>query len=83
MKKLLLILIFLSSNSVFSQSSVKEEMEYVLAMEMVFGGMSYLATQDKFYGPVITECFALFMGLAGLENASLKELGIQSTPYIT
>tara|TARA_B100000315_G_C14595953_1_gene599325 strand:+ start:8235 stop:8624 length:390 start_codon:yes stop_codon:yes gene_type:complete len=81
MKKLLLILVFLFSAQTFAQSTVLEEMGYVLAMEIVFGGMSYLATQEQWYGPAITGGFDLFMGLAGLENAGIKESGTQSVGH--
>tara|TARA_B100000029_G_C17567242_1_gene955453 strand:+ start:86 stop:460 length:375 start_codon:yes stop_codon:yes gene_type:complete len=73
-----MVIIILFSNTLFSQSSFKEEIGYVLVMEIVFSLMSYLVTHSQIYGNIITGFFDLVMGLAGLENASLKELHIQS-----
>ena len=64
-----------------SQSSVLEELGYVLAMETVFTGMSFLGSRQNGWGPAITGGFDLFLGVAGLENASLKESGAQKTGH--
>lgn len=64
-----------------NRTSIWVEMGYVLAMETVFTGMSYLSSRDQRYGPVIAGGFDLFMGLAGLPNASRKESAIQKTGY--
>ncbi|MBL7011115.1 MAG: hypothetical protein ISR82_07820 [Candidatus Marinimicrobia bacterium] len=66
-----------TSSDTVSQINVLEEMGYVFAMETVFTGMSYLSSREQWYGPAITGGFDLFMGLAGLENASIKELESQ------
>lgn len=63
------------------QTSIWEEMGYILAMETVFSGMSYLASQKKGYGPAIAGGFDLFMGLAGIQSASKQKSGIQTTGY--
>ena len=72
---------FSTSTGNNSQSSLWEEMGYVLAMETVFTGMSYLGSRKNTYGPAIAGCFDLFMGLAGLQNASKQKSGIQTTGY--
>ena len=64
-----------SETQVLSQSSVLEELGYILAMETVFVGMSYLASRKQVYGPIATAGFDLFMGFAGLNNASYQEVG--------
>ena len=61
-----------------SQTSLWVEMGYVLAMETVFTGMSYLASRKKGCGPAIAGGFDLFMGMAGLQNASKQKSGIQT-----
>jgi len=70
-----------SSNDKNSQTSIWEEIGYILAMETVFTGMSYLASRKNGCGPAITGGFDLFMGLAGMKNASKQELGIQKTGH--
>ena len=63
------------------QTSVLEEAGYVLAMESVFTGMSYLASQNNRWGPAIAGGFDLFIGVAGLQNASLQKTGVQKTGH--
>ncbi len=72
---------FSTSTDNNSQTSLWEEMGYILAMETVFTGMSYLASRKNRYGPAIAGGFDLFMGLAGLPNASKQESGIQKTGH--
>jgi len=64
-----------------SGSSIWVEMGYILAMESVFTGMSYLGSRKNGCGPAIAGGFDLFMGLAGIRNASKQELGIQTTGH--
>ena len=70
-----------SETQVLSQSSVLEELGYILAMETVFVGMSYLASRKQVYGPIATAGFDLFMGFAGLNNASYQEAGIHEVGH--
>ena len=63
------------------QSSVLEELGYILAMETVFVGMSYLASRKQVHGPIATAGFDLFMGFAGLNNASYQEAGIHEVGH--
>ena len=70
-----------SETQVLSQSSVLEELGYILAMETVFVGMSYLASRKQVYGPIATASFDLFMGFAGLNNASYQEAGIHEVGH--
>lgn len=64
-----------------SQSSIWQEMGYVLAMETVFIGMGFLGSRQNGWGPAVTGGFDLVMGVAGLGNASLKESGVQKTGH--
>ena len=70
-----------SATQIPGQSSVLEELGYILAMETVFVGMSYLASRKQVYGPIATAGFDLFMGFAGLNNASYKEAGIHEVGH--
>ena len=70
-----------SETQVLSQPSVLEELGYILAMETVFVGMSYLASRKQVYGPIATAGFDLFMGFAGLNNASYQEAGIHEVGH--
>ena len=70
-----------SETQVLSQSSVFEELGYILAMETVFVGMSYLASRKQVYGPIATAGFDLFMGFAGLNNASYQEARIHEVGH--
>lgn len=70
-----------SETQVPGQSSVLEELGYILAMETVFVGMSYLASRKQVYGPIATAGFDLFMGFAGLNNASYQEAGIHEVGH--
>ena len=72
---------FSTSTENNSQSSLWEEIGYVLAMQTVFTGMSYLGSRKDTYGPAIAGSFDLFMGLAGLQNASKQKSGIQTTGH--
>ncbi len=72
---------FCTSTDNNSQSSIWEEMGYVLAMETVFTGMSYLASRKNAYGPAISGGFDFLIGLAGIHNASIKESRIQATGH--
>ena len=70
-----------SATQIPGQSSVLEELGYILAMETVFVGMSYLASRKQVYGPIATAGFDLFMGFAGLNNASYQEAGIHEVGH--
>jgi len=70
-----------SETQVLSQSSVLEELGYILAMETVFVGMSYLASRKQVYGPIATAGFDLFMGFAGLNNAFYQEARIHEVGH--
>ena len=70
-----------SETQVLSQPSVLEELGYILAMETVFVGMSYLASRKQVYGPIATAGFDLFIGFAGLNNASYQEAGIHEVGH--
>ena len=58
-----------------------EEAGYVLAMETAFTGLSLLGSRENGWGPAITGGFDLVIAVAGLENASQKESGIQKTGH--
>ena len=62
-------------------SSVWAEVGYVLAMETVFTGMSFLGSRPNRWGPAVTGAFDLFMAGAGVNGASHKEPGIQKTGH--
>lgn len=64
-----------------SQTSIWEEMGYILAMETVFTGSSYLASRKNGYAPAIAGGFDVFIGLAGLKNASKQKSGIKKTGH--
>ena len=64
-----------------SQTSVWTETGYVLAMETVFTGMSLLGSRQNGWGPAITGGVDLFFAVAGLENGSRKESGVQKTGH--
>ena len=70
-----------SETQVLGQSSVLEELGYILAMETVFVGMSYLASRKQVYGPIATAGFDLFMGFAGLNNAFYQEARIHEVGH--
>lgn len=69
------------STDTVAQISILEELGYILAMETVFTVMSFFASREQWYGHAITAGFDLFMGFAGLENASYKESTIQSNGH--
>jgi len=64
-----------------SGTSFWVEMGYILAMKTAFTGMSYLSSSDWKYGPKITGSFDLFMGLAGIANATQKHSALKTTGY--
>ncbi|MGI9627881.1 MAG: hypothetical protein ACR2QM_13675 [Longimicrobiales bacterium] len=64
-----------------SRTSVWTEMGYVLAMETVFTGMSLLGSRQDDWGPVITGGGDLLIAVAGLENASRRESGVQRSGH--
>ena len=70
-----------ASGDTVVQVSLLKELGYVLAMETVVGALSYAASLDQWYGPVIAGGFDLFMGYGGYENASYKELEVQRIGY--
>ncbi len=81
MKRLVLMLVILSKTYSNAQPSALEEAGYILAMETVFTGMSYLANQKKYYGHFLTGGFDAYMGFAGIKNAFHKESGIVRIGY--
>lgn len=72
---------FNASTDTKSKTSFWVELGYVMAMETVFTGMSYLASREKSYGRTIAGGFDLFMGFAGISNASHQKLQIQKTGH--
>ncbi|MGD9487408.1 MAG: hypothetical protein AB7W47_05265 [Calditrichaceae bacterium] len=72
---------FDSTNDSNTRTPVWKEIGYILAMETVFTGMSYLASRKNGDGHLITGGFDLFMGFAGLPNASLQKPGVKRTGY--
>ncbi len=50
-------------------------------MQTVFIGTSILSSKKKLYGHVLVSGFDLFMSLAGIKNASNKQLDIQRNGY--
>ena len=62
------------------QTSLWVEAGYVLAMETVFTGMSYVSTQDG-WGPFVTGGADLGIAVAGFQNASHKTSGVQKTGH--
>lgn len=63
------------------QTSLLQEIGYILAMEIVFTGMSYLASRENRTGPIIVGCFDVFMSIAGVHNATLQESSLNSVGY--
>ena len=58
-----------------------QEAGYILAMQTVFIGTSILSSKKKLYGHVLVSGFDLFMSVAGIKNASNKQLDIQRNGY--
>lgn len=92
MKRLWLILYLLpllaqnssSPSKVIQQNkevTLIQEAGYILAMQTVFIGTSILSSKKKLYGHVLVSGFDLFMSLAGIKNASNKQLDIQRNGY--
>ena len=61
--------------------SLIQEAGYILAMQTVFLGTSILASKKKLYGYVLVSGLDLFMSIAGIKNASHKQLEIQRNGY--
>lgn len=70
-----------STTDADSKPSILVEIGYILAMETVFTGMSYLASRRKRTGPIIAGGFDLLMCLAGLPNASIQGSAVQKTGH--
>ena len=92
MKRLWLILYLLpllaqnssSPSKVIQQNkevTLIQEAGYILAMQTVFLGTSILASKKKLYGYVLVSGLDLFMSIAGIKNASHKQLEIQRNGY--
>ena len=92
MKRLWLILYLLpllaqnssSPSKVIQQNkevTLIQEAGYILAMQTVFIGTSILSSKKKLYGHVLVSGFDLFMSVAGIKNASNKQLEIQRNGY--
>lgn len=81
MKKLIPLILVLSTAPVFAQSSVLEEAGYILAQQTAFTGMSYLANKENYYGHIIVGALDLFFAYAGIQNGLHKDLHIQKIGY--
>ncbi len=70
-----------SSSESESGSSTLEEIGYILAMETVFTGMSYLASREEGSGPAIAGGFDVLIGLAGIPNATIQDSNAKKAGY--
>ena len=60
---------------------LRQEAGYILAMQTVFIGTSILSSKKKVYGHLLVSGFDLFMSVAGIKNASNKQLDKQRNGY--
>ena len=60
---------------------LRQEAGYILAMQTVFIGTSILSSKKKVYGHLLVSGFDLFMSVAGIKNASNKQLDTQRNGY--
>ncbi len=60
------------SAPLFAQSSLVEEAGYIMAMETTFLAMSYLSTQDQYYGHFAVGGFDAFMAYSGFLQAMAR-----------
>lgn len=81
MNKNIFLLMMLFATPIFAQSTMMEELGYISLQQVTFGGVSYLASQDKWYGKQFAGGFDAFMGVAGIQNAMVQEPGIHSIGY--
>jgi len=64
------------------KTSLLAELGYISAMQLTFGGLSYLASRDNKYGLLIAGGADVFMGLAGFQNALHQEETLQMAGYV-
>ena len=72
---------YYSESQSSGQSPIWVELGYISAMEAIFVGMSYLASRNRVYGPVAASSFDLFLGFAGLNNASYQDTGVHKVGH--
>ncbi|MBL7013030.1 MAG: hypothetical protein ISR83_01290 [Candidatus Marinimicrobia bacterium] len=81
MKIGIFFLLAILTTPIFAQTSIMEELGYISLQQVTFGSVSYLASQDKWYGKQFAGGFDAFMSVAGVNNALVQESGIQSIGY--
>lgn len=67
-----IIFSFILISSIYSQSTILEEVGYILAMEATFVAMSLASTQDDYYGHYVVGGFDSFMAYSGVMHALVR-----------